>query len=174
MKIPDSRVLVCAGPNLVILRVWAICNPFNQGKSAWNFKSIWKPYAVPIWDFMEKIFLLVIFGTLFTEIPLFFDVFVNIQFQSNSDDGWGTKNIQNSFQDGILAQSGRGTWNAKKTSKDFKGATRMALMKALKWAPTWYASADTWYPFYGQPLDQVWMWYESLSVSWDISSGGSF
>ena len=27
--------------------------------------------------------------------------FVNIPFQSNSDDGW-TKNIQNSFQDGIL------------------------------------------------------------------------
>ena len=48
---------------------------------------MWKPYAVPILDFMEKIFLLVIFGTLFTEIPLFFDVFVNIQFQSNSDDG---------------------------------------------------------------------------------------
>ena len=48
---------------------------------------MWKPYAVPILDFMEKIFLLVVFGTLFPEIPLFFDVFVNIQFQSNSDDG---------------------------------------------------------------------------------------
>ena len=47
-------------------------------------------------------------------------------------------------------------------------------LRALKWAPTWYVSADTWDPFYGQPLDQVWIWCESWSVSPDISSGGSF
>ena len=53
-------------------------------------------------------------------------------------------------------------------------ATWSASLRALKWAPTWYVSAEVRNPFYGQPLDQVWMWYESWKVSWDISSGGSF
>ena len=50
----------------------------------------------------------------------------------------------------------------------------MPLLRALKWAPTWYVWADIPDPFYGQPLDQVWIWCESWNVSWNISSWGSF
>ena len=48
---------------------------------------MWKPYAVPTLDFMEKKFLLAIFGTLFTEVPPLFDVFGRYSVKSNYDDG---------------------------------------------------------------------------------------
>ena len=83
-------------------------------------------------------------------------------------------NGANFLSDCNRTQRGRETWNEKNLSRVLDGATRMALMRALKWAPTWYVSAEVWDPFNGQPLDQVWMWYESWSLSWDISSGGSF
>ena len=38
------------------------------------------------------------------------------------------------------AQRGRETWNEKKFSRILDGVTRMALMRASKWAPTWYVS----------------------------------
>ena len=62
----------------------------------------------------------------------------------------------------------------KNFSRILDHAMRTASLRALKWAPTWCVSAEVWDPFYGQPLDQVWMWYESWSLSWGISSGGSF
>ena len=40
-----------------------------------NWKSMWKPHAVSILCFMGKIFLLIIFQTLFTENRPFFDNF---------------------------------------------------------------------------------------------------
>ena len=72
------------------------------------------------------------------------------------------------------AQSGRETWNEKNFSRFLDGATRMALMRALKWAPTWYVSADfptfISYPDLIQRLAIKGIW----DVSWDLSSGGSF
>ena len=57
--------------------------------------------------------------------------------------------------------------------KDFKGATRMAIMRASKWAPTWYVSANTStfiYPDLIQRLAIKGIW----NVSQNLSSGGSF
>ena len=71
-------------------------------------------------------------------------------------------------------QRGRETWNEKNFSRVLDGATRMALMRALKWAPTWYVSADfptfISYPDLIQRLAIKGIW----DVSPDLSSGGSF
>ena len=50
----------------------------------------------------------------------------------------------------------------------------MALMRALKWAPTWYVSAD--FPTFISYPDLIQrLAIKGISgVSWDISSGGSF
>ena len=62
----------------------------------------------------------------------------------------------------------------KNLSKDFKGATRMALMRALKWAPTWYVSADI-STFISYPDLIQRLAIKGISgVSPDLSSGGSF
>jgi len=72
-------------------------------------------------------------------------------------------------------QSGRGTRNAEKNlSKDFKGGTRMALMRALKWAPTWYVSADISTFISCPDLIQRLAIKGISGVSPDLSSGGSF
>ena len=74
----------------------------------------------------------------------------------------------------VIPQRGRETWNEKKFSRILDGATRMALMRALKWAPTWYVSADIAtfisYPDLIQRLAIKGIW----GVSPDLSSGGSF
>ena len=75
---------------------------------------------------------------------------------------------------GWRAQRGRETRNEKNFSRVLDGATRMALMRALKWAPTWYVSADfptfISYPDLIQRLAIKGFW----DVSPDLSSGGSF
>ena len=62
----------------------------------------------------------------------------------------------------------------KKFSRILDGATRMTLIRALKWAPTWLVSADTStfisHPDLIQRLAIKGIWY----VSPDLSSGGSF
>jgi len=74
----------------------------------------------------------------------------------------------------VNTQRGRETWNEKNFSRFLDGATRMALMRALKWAPTWYVSAD--FPTFISYPDLIKrLAIKGISgVSWDISSGGSF
>ena len=62
----------------------------------------------------------------------------------------------------------------KNLSKDFKGGTRMALMRALKWAPTWCVSAD--FPTFISYPDLIQrLAVKGISgVSPDLSSGDSF
>ena len=66
---------------------------------------------------------------------------------------------------------------AKKFSKDFRTAMRTPSSRALTWAPTWYVWSAGQKPFYGQPLDRVWIRL-AIKGFWtrtpDISSGGSF
>ena len=62
----------------------------------------------------------------------------------------------------------------KKFSGILDGATRMALMTASKWAPTWCVSTDT-STFISHPDLIQRLAIKGISgVSWDISSGGSF
>ena len=44
-----------------------------------------------------------------------------------------------------------------KISRILESVMRIASLRAVKRAPTCYVSAETLDPFYGQPLDQVWM-----------------
>ena len=60
----------------------------------------------------------------------------------------------------------------KNLSKDFKGATRIALMRALKWAPTWKVSFQL--SLSHPDLIQRLAIKGILDVSKDLSSGGSF
>ena len=86
---------------------------------------------------------------------------------------WETK--QSADADRFREHSPAGELEMRKNlSKDFKGATRMALMRALKWAPTWYVSADI-STFISYPdLIQKLAIKGISGVSPDISSGGSF
>ena len=72
------------------------------------------------------------------------------------------------------AQRGRETWNEKNFSRVLDGATRMALVRALKWAPTWYVSAH--FPTFISYQDLIQrLAIKGISgVSWDISSGAHF
>ena len=75
-----------------------------------------------------------------------------------------------------VAPRGRETWNNKKKrfSRILDGATRLALMRALEWALTWYVSADT-STFISHPDLIQRLAIKGISgVSWDMSSGGSF
>ena len=71
-------------------------------------------------------------------------------------------------------QRGRETRNGKKISRILYSGTRMALMRALKWAPTWYVSADS-STFISHPDLIQRLAIKGISyVSSDIPSGGSF
>ena len=68
------------------------------------------------------------------------------------------------------SQSGWETRNGKKFSRILVSAMRTASLRALKWAPTWYVSAEVWNPFNGQPLDQVWIWYEMSAETYRVGA----
>ena len=58
------------------------------------------------------------------------------------------------------------SWNEKKISRVFSGATRTALLKALKWAPTWYVWADTsTFTSYPDLIQRL-----AIKGIWDVSS----
>ena len=74
-KISIFHTLGRPGPDFVILGYQTIWRPLKVVKWTQKWKSMWKSYIVNILDFIGKIVLFVIFGTLFSENWPFLDNF---------------------------------------------------------------------------------------------------
>ena len=113
--------------------------------------------------------------------PIFFDpisfiLWLEIKYIS-SYNSWPNllDSTSSKFETVLLkSQRGRKTWTWKTIHQEFWGMPWKQPHWELLNEPPLDMSGLTPEAHFGKPLDQVWMWCESLSFSPDTSTGGSF